>query len=174
MVRVSPAVRRDPDRLEVRAARAAPLVAAATAVLGVAAGMWLLVIGGTANSVFGVVVLLFSGVSGGNALRRLLRPRPLLVATRGGIDDRGSIVAAGFLPWPEIGSIDVLPARGGGVLVIGVRDPEAVLARVTPARARVGRAQAGRLGSPVVLPPTVLPVPADELAADLERLRPGL
>ena len=58
------------------------------------------------------------------------------------------------------------------MLVIGVRDPEAVLARTTPARARVGRTQAGRLGSPVVLPPSVLPVPRRGLAADIEAFRP--
>jgi len=173
VVRVSPAVVREPDRLEVRAPRTAPLVALSTGVLGVAAGLWLLLSGGTANLVLGVVLLLFFGASGASAAVRLVRARPLLVATPEGIDDGGSIVAAGFLPWTEVGAIDVLAARGGGMLVIGVRDPEAVLARTAPARARVGRVQAGRLGSPVVLPPAVLPVPAAELATDLEALRPG-
>ena len=172
MVHVSPPVTREPDRLEVRAPRGAPFVALSTGVLGVAAGAWLVASGGTANLVLGVVLLLFFGVSGARGAVALVRARPLLVATPEGVEDGGSVVAAGFLPWSEIGSIDVLSARGGGMLVIGVRDPEAVLARTSPARARVGRAQAGRLGSPVVLPPAVLPVPAAELAADLERLRP--
>jgi hypothetical protein len=172
VVRVSPAITREPDRLEIRAPRAAPLVTLATSVLAVAAGVWLLVSGGTANVVLGGVLVAFFGVGAVRALLRLVRGRALLVATPDGVDDGGSVVAAGFLPWSEIGSIDVLSARGGGMLVIGVRDPEAVLARTSPARARVGRAQAGRLGSPVVLPPSVLPVPAAEVAADLERLRP--
>ncbi|MDD7937076.1 hypothetical protein PHK61_01440 [Actinomycetospora lutea] len=167
-----PAVTREPDRLEVRAPRTAPVVTLVTGVIGLAAGVWLLLTGGTAGVVLGVVLVLFFGVGAVRAALRLVRGAPLLIATREGVDDGGSIVAAGFLPWSEIGTIDVLPARGGGMLVIGVRDPEAVLARTTPGRARVGRAQAGRLGSPVVLPPTLLPVPADELAADLERLRP--
>jgi hypothetical protein len=166
------AVVREPDRLEIRANRTAPAVTLATGVVGVAAGLWLLASGGTANVVLGVVLLLFFGVGAVRGAVRLVRGRPLLVATREGVDDGGSIVVAGFLPWSEVGAIDVLPARGGGMLVIGVRDPEAVLARTTPQRAKVGRAQAGRLGSPVVLPPTVLPVPAQELADDLERLRP--
>ncbi|MDD7965021.1 STM3941 family protein [Actinomycetospora lemnae] len=163
---------REPGRLEVRAPRTAPAVALATAVVGLAAGVWLVLGGGTASDVVGVVLVVFFGIGAVRAAMRLVRSRPLLVATAEGIDDGGSIVAAGFLPWSELGSIDVLPARGGGMLVIGVRDPEAVLARTTPARAKVGRAQAGRLGSPVVLPPTVLPVPAEELAADLQALRP--
>lgn len=171
MVRVSP-VTREPDRLEVRAPRTAPVMTLVTGVLGVAAGLFLLLTGGTAAVVLGIVLVFFCAVSAGTGAMRLLRARPLLVATREGVDDGGSVVAAGFLSWSELGSIDVLPARGGGILVIGVRDPEAILARATPARARLGRAQAGRLGSPVVLPPTVLPVPAQELATALESLRP--
>ncbi|MFC5139182.1 STM3941 family protein [Actinomycetospora rhizophila] len=170
---MSAGVTREPDRVEVRAPRTAPVVALVTGVIGLAAGVWLLLAGGTANLVLGAVLVLFFGVGAVRAVLRLVRGKPLLIATPEGIDDGGSIVAAGFLPWSELGTIDVLPARGGAMLVIGVRDPEAVLARTTPGRARVGRAQAGRLGSPVVLPPTVLPVPAEELAADLERLRPG-
>ncbi|WP_133252089.1 STM3941 family protein [Actinomycetospora cinnamomea] len=169
---MSPAISREPDRIEVRAPRAAPMATLAMSVVGVAAGVWLLVSGGAGNVVLGVVLLAFFGVGAIRALLRLVKGRALLVATPDGVDDGGSVVAAGFLPWSEIGTIEVLPGRGGGMLVIGVRDPEAVLARTSPARARVGRAQAGRLGSPVVLPPTVLPVPAEELAADLERLRP--
>jgi hypothetical protein len=169
---VSPAVTREPDRLEIRAPQTAPLVALVTGLIGLAAGVWLLLSGGTASLVLGGVLAVFFGVGAVRALLRLVRGRPLLVATREGIDDGGSIVAAGFLPWSEVGGIDVLAARGGGMLVIGVRDPEAVLSRATPARARVGRVQAGRLGSPVVLPPTVLPVPASEVAEELERLRP--
>lgn len=169
---MSPAVTREPDRLEIRAPQAAPLVALATGLVGLAAGVWLLLSGGTASLVLGAVLVVFFGVGAARAVLRLVRGRPLLIATREGIDDGGSIVAAGFLPWSEVGVIDVLAARGGGLLVIGVRDPEAVLSRATPARARVGRAQAGRLGSPVVLPPTVLPVPAAEVAEELERLRP--
>jgi hypothetical protein len=169
---VSPAVTREPDRLEIRAPQTAPLVALVTGLIGLAAGVWLLLSGGTASLVLGGVLAVFFGVGAVRALLRLVRGRPLLVATREGIDDGGSIVAAGFLPWSEVGGIDVLAARGGGMLVIGVRDPEAVLSRATPARARVGRVQAGRLGSPVVLPPTVLPLPAAEVAEELERLRP--
>lgn len=169
---MSSSVVREPDRLEVRAPRTAPVVTLVTGVIGLAAGAWLLLSGGTASVVLGVVLVLFFGVGAVRAVLRLVRGKPLLVATPDGIDDGGSIVAAGFLPWSELGTIEVLRARGGGMLVIGVRDPEAVLSRTTPSRARVGRAQAGRLGSPVVLPPTVLPVPAEELAADLERLRP--
>ncbi|GAA4941620.1 hypothetical protein EV188_11387 [Actinomycetospora succinea] len=171
---MSSGLTREPDRLEVRAPRTAPVVTLVTGVIGLAAGVWLVLAGGTASVVLGVVLVLFFGVGAVRAALRLARGKPLLIATGDGIDDGGSIVAAGFLPWSEIGGIDVLPARGGSMLVIGVRDPEAVLSRTTPARARVGRAQAGRLGSPVVLPPTVLPVPADELAADLERLRPDV
>ena len=93
--------------------------------------------------------------------------------TREGVDDGGSIVAAGFLPWSEIGMLEVVAAkRGGAMLVIGVRDPDAVLARVPGPRATIGRQQAGMLGSPVVLPPTVLPVPPSELVDDIEALRP--
>lgn len=172
MVRMSSRVTREPDRLEVRAPRTGPAMTLVTGVLGVAAGLWLLLTGGTGAVVLGIVLVFFCAVSAGTAGMRLLRSRPLLVATREGVDDGGSIVAVGFLPWSEIGSVDVVPARGGGILVIGVRDPESVLARAAPARARVGRAQAGRLGSPVILPPSVLPVPAQDLAADLEALRP--
>jgi hypothetical protein len=171
VVRVSALVR-EPDRLEIRASSGASLVALATGLVGLAAGVWLLFLGGTASLVLGAVLVAFFAVGVVRALLRLVRGRALLVATREGVDDGGSVVAAGFLPWAELGVIEVLPVRGGDALVIGVRDPEAVLARATPARARVARAQAGQLGSPVVLPPTVLPVPARELAADLEALRP--
>lgn len=169
---MSSAVTREPDRLEIRAPQTAAVVALGTGLIGMAAGVWLLLSGGTASLVLGGVLAVFFGVGVVRAVLRLVRGRPLLVATREGIDDGGSIVAAGFLPWSEVGGIDVLAARGGGMLVIGVRDPETVLSRATPARARVGRTQAGRLGSPVVLPPTVLPVPAAEIAEELERLRP--
>ncbi|WP_433787661.1 STM3941 family protein [Actinomycetospora sp. CA-101289] len=170
---MSPAVTREPDRLEIRAPQTPAVVALATGLVGIAAGVWLLLAGGTASLVLGAVLVVFFAVGAVRAVLRLVRGRPLLVVTREGVDDGGSIVAAGFLPWSEVGAIDVLAGRGGGMLVIGVRDPEAVLSRATPARARVARTQAGRLGSPVVLPPTVLPLPAAEVAEELERLRPG-
>ena len=167
------AVVREPGRVVVPAPRAVPVMTLVTGLIVLAAGLWLLATGtGGGVVVLGIVLAFFGAVSAGTGARRLLRGRPLLVVTPEGVDGGGSIVAAGFLPWSEVGSIDVLPARGGAMLVIGVRDPEAVLGRTTPARAKVGRAQAGRLGSPVVLPPTVLPVPAQEIADDLERLRP--
>ncbi len=170
---MSPLVVREPDRLVVRARRAGPLTTLAAGVVGIAAGAWLVVTGGTASAIVGVLLCVFFASSALGAATRLLRDRPVLTVTREGVDDGGSIVAAGFLPWSEVGMLDVVAAkRGGAMLVIGVRDPDAVLARVPGPRARLARQQAGLLGSPVVLPPTVLPVPPAEIVDDIEALRP--
>ena len=106
---MSPAVTREPDRLEIRAPQTAPLVALATGLVGRAAGVWLVLSGGTASLVLGGVLAVFFGVGAVRALLRLVRGRPLLVATREGIDDGGSIVAAGFLPVGPLGSAAAAP-----------------------------------------------------------------
>jgi hypothetical protein len=172
-VPMSSLVVREPDRLVVLPRHTGPLTMLAAGVVGVVAGVWLIVTGGTASAVVGVLLCVFFGFSALGAASRVLRRHPVLTVTREGVDDGGSIVAAGFLPWSEVGMLDVVQAkRGGAMLVIGVRDPDAVLAKVPGPRARIGRQQAGLLGSPVVLPPTVLPVPPAEIVDDIEALRP--
>lgn len=150
------------------------VIALATGLVGVAGGVLLIAGGGTAATVVGVVLALFFGATALGGLLRLARRRPVLTVTPEGLQDTGSLVGAGFLPWSEVGTLDVLAARrGGNLLVVGVHDAEAVLSRATPTRARIARQQAGLLGSPVIFPPAVLPMPATELRDEIERRRPS-
>lgn len=160
--------------LVVHPPRAPAVIALATGLVGVAGGVLLLTGGGTPATIAAVVLLLFFGATALGGLLRLARRRPVLTVTGEGLTDRGSLVAAGFLPWSAVGTLDVLAARrGGDLLVVGVHDPEEVLSRASPTRARVARQQAGLLGSPVIFPPAVLPRPAADLRDEIERRRPG-
>lgn len=159
--------------LVVHPARGPAVIALATGLVGVAGGVLLIVGGGTPATVAGIALCAFFGATALGGLVRLVRRRPVLTVTGEGLEDTGSLVGAGFLPWSEVGAVDVLAARrGGDLLVVGVQDVEAVLSRATPTRARVARQQAGLLGSPVIFPPTVLPMPAAELRDEIERRRP--
>lgn len=161
------------DGLVVHPPRAPAVIALATGLVGLAGGVLLLVGGGTPATVVGVLLIAFFGATALGGLLRLARRRPVLTVTADGLEDTGSLVAAGFLPWSQVGMLEVLAARrGGDLLVVGVHDPEAVLSRATPTRARVARQQAGLLGSPVIFPAAVLPLPAAALRDEIERRRP--
>lgn len=161
------------DALVVHPPRAPAVIALATGLVGTAGGLLLLAGGGTLAVVAGVALVVFFGATALGGLLRLARRRPVLTVGADGLVDSGSLVAAGLLPWSQLGALDVVPARrGGDLLVVGVRDPEEVLSHTTASRARIARQQAGVLGSPVVFPPAVLPMPARELRDEIERRRP--
>lgn len=162
------------DALVVHPPRAPAVIALATGLVGTAGGVLLLVGGGTLATVAGLALVVFFGATALGGLLRLARRRPVLTVGAAGIEDTGSLVAAGLLPWPQVGALDVMPARrGGDLLVVGVHDPEDVLSRTSPTRARIARQQAGVLGSPVIFPPAVLPMPARDLRDEIERRRPS-
>lgn len=165
-----------PDRVVVQPPWRPTVVALLVGALGVAAGAWLITTAAasTVATVLGAVLCAFFGFTLIGGVLQAARRRPVLVVTAEGLDDGGSLVAAGFLPWSAIGALDLLPARGGReLLVVGVRDPEAVLARVPATRARIARRQAGVLGSPVAFAPGALPVPAAAVRDAIETLRPS-
>jgi hypothetical protein len=147
------------------------------ALLFVAAGVWLMVacndgslvatLGrfvppwfvhglGAAGALFGA-----AGVVYGIAKSR--DKKPGLILDSEGMVDNSSAVAAGFIPWSEVTSLDIFQIQSQRMLVVHVTDPGKYIERGSALKRALNRANAGMCGSPIVISSNALEIPFDEL-----------
>jgi hypothetical protein len=136
---------------------------------------WLIGIGA------GLAILLFGGTTI-FAARRLFGRRPGLVLDHEGIIDDSSYSSVGRIPWSEITGVRVVrpPAFRNSLygpaiqaprfLVIEVRDPQRFIEHASPVKRWFLRANVAGLGSPVAISPSSVRVDADELAQYIRRI----
>jgi hypothetical protein len=118
----------------------------------------------------GAVVVGLFALSGVLTVRSALSRAPALVVDHTGITDRTSALAAGFVPWSEVTGLSTWSHEGQTVVVVGVADPEAVLARVGPVARRLMRVNTGLC--PVTLATTALPLSAGQLVEEMAAFAP--
>jgi hypothetical protein len=98
----------------------------------------------------GVGLLTFAGFGIGWTVM-LLRDGPGLVVDDTGFDDNSSALAVGRVLWTDVTSVSERKVFGTTLLVVGVRDPEAYLARLGRFARLAATGNRRRYGSPVIL-----------------------
>jgi hypothetical protein len=111
----------------------------------------------------GIAALVFFGLCGAFAFKKLFDTRPGLVLNSQGIHDNSSGVAAGHIPWAEITSISLYEIQKQKMLVIEVVDPEQYIAKGGAIKQALNRANLELCGSPIAISSVALKIDFDEL-----------
>jgi hypothetical protein len=114
---------------------------------------------------FGLASVIFFGLGGVYAIRKLFDTKPGLVFSRAGILDHSSAVSAGLLPWSEIIGAEVVQIQRQKLLVIKVTDPERYIERGNGLRRALNRANHRMVGSPITISSSALRISFAELVA---------
>ncbi len=112
-----------------------------------------------------VAGIVFFGLAGLYAARKLFDKKPGLVLSPSGILDNSSAVSAGLLPWNEITGTEVVRIQKHKLLVITVKDPERYIERGGRLRRALNRANYRMVGSPISISSNALRISFDELVA---------
>ena len=96
-------------------------------------------------------------------LHRAVKPQPALVLDDMGLLDNASLWSVGFLLWEDIVGVGVFSAGGQRFITLVVRDPEALLSRLSPVK-RVWLIVYQFFGFPLVsIPGSALSDPIEEV-----------
>lgn len=127
--------------------------------------------------VMGVIGVAFFGLAVVFAAVRSVRGAPALVLDADGLHDNAAWAAAGTVPWSNIVVADATSFGMQSMLVVAVRDPQAVVAGTTGLRRMMLSANARMMSTPVNIPGILLPARpselADEINTHLALLAPG-
>lgn len=130
-------------------------------VFGEGPGLWRIpgvfgsMLGGLCVGVFGLAALLIAP--------RLVRP--VLVLDRAGFTDRASVAAVGQVHWSEVRDAGIVGHAAAQTLTMSLRDPEQVLARLSPSVRRRVEGQRRRTGGEVNIPVRDLDIEPEALLA---------
>lgn len=113
----------------------------------------------------GLAAIVFFGIIGLYALKKLFDRRPGLVFNDSGIVDNASGVAAGFIPWSEVVGAEIFEIQKQKLLVIKVRDPQEYIARGGSLRRTLNKANYKMVGSPISISANTLAIKFSELAS---------
>ena len=113
----------------------------------------------------GLASVIFFGLAGLYAVRKLFDRKPGLIFSRAGIQDNSSAVSAGLVPWNEIVGAETIEIQRQKLLIIKVTDPERYIERGSSLRRALNRANHRMVGSPITISSTGLRISFAELVA---------
>lgn len=143
----------------------------------VAAGIWMLTLDdasiqsrrGVNDPLYvhglGLVAIVFFGLCGLYALKKLFDKKPALVFNNSGIVDNVSSVSAGFIPWSEVVGAQIYEIQKQKLLIIKVRDPQAYIARGSLLKQKLNKANYKMVGSPISISANTLAIKFSELVS---------
>jgi hypothetical protein len=111
----------------------------------------------------GWVGVLFFGLCGVFAARKLFDTTPGLVLSEQGLFDNSSAVAAGLIPWAAISGFGVYELQRQKMLVVRLHDAEPYIATGNPMKRGLNRMNHKLCGSPIVISANALKIRFDEL-----------
>ncbi|HET9839469.1 MAG TPA: STM3941 family protein [Candidatus Angelobacter sp.] len=117
----------------------------------------------------GIAAVVFFGIIGILALRKLFNRKPGLVLNSSGIIDNSSGIAAGFIPWSDIRGAEIYQMARQKILVIKLNNPKEYIARGSALRRATNLINAKMTGSPVAITSTTLKVNFAELLATFDQ-----
>jgi hypothetical protein len=148
------------------------LVALALGAAGfVLAGVWMMVIvakGSVFITMVGAFSVVFFGLLGVYAMRRLIWPTPAVVINREGIWDNASALGVGFIAWDDIARLHEYRFRSQLFLGIVPKDLEAVLANQPLWKRQAIRANLLLGVDPINIPQGILPMTVSELLREVQ------
>jgi hypothetical protein len=113
----------------------------------------------------GLVSILFFGICGLFALKKLFDKKPGLVFNNSGIVDNASSVSPGFIPWSEVVGAEICEIQKQKLLIIKVRDPQEYIARGNSLRRTLNKANYKMVGSPISISSNALAINFSELVS---------
>lgn len=113
----------------------------------------------------GLVSIVFFGLCGLFALKKLFDNKPALVFNNSGIVDNASSVSAGFIPWSEVVGAEIFEIQKQKMLIIMVRDPQAYIARGSSLKRALNKANYNMVGSPISISSHALAINFSELVS---------
>ena len=116
-----------------------------------------------------IVAIVFFGLCGIFAVKKLFDKKPGLVLNSAGIIDNTSAFSAGFIPWNQILGAEEYTIHNQKMLVIKVVDPEIYIARGGPLRRTMNKLATKMRGSPIALTASTLKIDFPELLSTFER-----
>ncbi|WP_156971302.1 STM3941 family protein [Knoellia sinensis] len=117
------------------------------------------------SPVIGILGLVTFGVFGAYILHALFRSGPGLVVDDEGFTDQSSAGAVGRVLWADVTELGTWSHQGANVLVVGLRNPEDYVARLSAVSRRYARVNLSMMGTPVTIASTGLKTDYDSLFA---------
>jgi hypothetical protein len=117
----------------------------------------------------GLVSIVFFGIFGLYALKKLFDKRPALIFNNSGIVDNASSVSPGFIPWSEVVGAEIVEIQKQKLLIINVRDPREYIARGNSLTQTLNKANYKMVGSPISIPANTLKIDFSELISLFDR-----
>lgn len=119
----------------------------------------------------GLAAIVFFGICGLYALKKLFDGKPGLVFNSSGIVDNASSASAGFIPWSEVVGAEIVEIQKQKMLIIKVRDPQKYIARGSVLRRTLNKANYKMVGSPISISSNAPGIEFSELVSLFDRYR---
>jgi hypothetical protein len=113
----------------------------------------------------GIIAVVFFGLCGAAAIRKLFDRKPGLVLSSVGILDNSSGASAGLIPWADIEGFDTFVIHKQRLLVIKLVSPEKYVSSGGSFRRALNRANMKMVGSPVAIASNALKIDFDGLVS---------
>jgi hypothetical protein len=113
----------------------------------------------------GLASIVFFGIFGLLALKKLFDKKPGLVFNNSGIVDNTSSTSPGFVPWSEVVGAEVFEIQKQKMLIVMVRNPQEYMARGSLLRRTLNKANYKMVGSPISISSTALGINFSELVS---------
>ena len=161
------------NELVIPASRAKLTGVAFGAACFVVAGAWLVSLApreGPIVATIGGASIVFFGLCGAYAIRRIFRPTPAVVINGEGILDNASALGVGLVRWDEIAELQEYEFNGQTFLGVVPKDLDRLLANQPAWKRSAIRANLALGAAPINIPQVLLPLRVSELLREI-RLR---
>jgi hypothetical protein len=109
----------------------------------------------------GIAAIVFFGLVGLFAIKKLFDRKPGLVFNNLGIVDNASFVAAGLIPWSDVVGAEIFEIQSQKILIIKVSDPQKYFQRGNSIKRAFNKG--GYNGNPIGVPSIALKIKFPEL-----------
>lgn len=110
----------------------------------------------------GILAVVFFGILGLLAVKKLFDRKPGLVLNNEGIVDNASFLAAGMIPWSDVVGSQIFEVQSQRILIIKVNDPQKYFERGNSLKRAFNKG--GYNGNPIGIPAIALKISFSELA----------
>ncbi len=160
------------DELVIPASRVKLIALAFGAGVFVIMGAWMLSVAsdeGPRFTAYGLAAVVFFGLCGLYAVRRLVRPEPAVIINRDGIVDNASALGVGLIRWNEIVRLREYRFKNQTFLGILPTDLDRLLAQQSAFKRTAIRANVALGADPINIPQVVLPMRVADLLREIEQ-----
>jgi hypothetical protein len=111
----------------------------------------------------GILSIVFFGLCGITALKKLFNKKPGLVLNNIGVLDNSSGVSAGLIPWSEVVGSEIFEINNQKMLIIKIRNPQKYIEGRGLLKQMLNKANYKMCGSPIAISSNALKIKFPEL-----------